>query len=102
MLPCCVARRWERASKTELELMLMMLALWFPEFVQSLGRSATLLCVQRPGDGSVRLNGFHLMLMMLAARFPEFVRWVSVGSKCYPAVCSKAGRWELASKRNSS
>ena len=37
--------------------MLMMLAVRFPEFVQSLGRSATLLCVQRPGDGSVRLDG---------------------------------------------
>ena len=37
--------------------MLMMLALRFPEFVQSLGRSATMLCVQRPGDGSVRPNG---------------------------------------------
>ena len=37
--------------------MLMMLALRFPEFVQSFGRNATLLCVQGPGDGSVRLNG---------------------------------------------
>ena len=37
--------------------MLMMLNVRFPEFVQSLGPNATLLCVQRPGDGSMRLNG---------------------------------------------
>ena len=37
--------------------MLMMLALRLPEFVQPFGRNATLLLVQGPGDGSVRLNG---------------------------------------------
>ena len=37
--------------------MLMMLPPLLPEFVQSFGRNATLLPVQGPGDGSVRLNG---------------------------------------------
>ena len=58
VLPCCVFTGPEMgACVTEFQLMLMMLALRLLEFVQSMGRSATLLCVQRPGDGSLRLNG---------------------------------------------
>ena len=62
--------------------MLMMLAVRLPEFVQSLGRHATLLCVQRPGDGSVR-NGIPAD----ADDAPPAV----IGSKCYLAVRSKSG-----------
>ena len=63
------------SSKTEFQLMLMMLALRFAEFVLCLGRTATLLCIQRSGDGSVSSTPeFQLMLMMLALRFADFVQ----------------------------
>ena len=54
VLPCCVFNGPEMGAcvQTEFQLMLMMLALRLPEFVQSLGRNATLLCVQSPEMGA--------------------------------------------------